>query len=78
MGAEGDFDDNWTWDTYYQIAYNSRHQFLLRQPINANFKRALNAVIESREQPADLCGSAEHQPTVKTPLRVACRSIRSG
>ena len=22
VGAEGAFNDNWTWDTYYQIAYN--------------------------------------------------------
>ena len=44
VGAEGDIDDTWSWDAYYQLAYDSRHQFLLRQPINANFNRALNAV----------------------------------
>jgi outer membrane receptor protein involved in Fe transport len=45
VGADGEFGDgDWTWDTYYQYAYNTRHQFLLRQPINANFNRALNAV----------------------------------
>ncbi len=45
VGAEGAFNDNWTWDTHYQIAYNSRHQSLLRQPINNNFTRALDVVI---------------------------------
>jgi outer membrane receptor protein involved in Fe transport len=45
VGAEGDLNDNWTWDTYYEIAYNDRHQYLLRQPINANFTRALDVVI---------------------------------
>jgi outer membrane receptor protein involved in Fe transport len=42
VGAEGDIDDNWSWDTYYQLAYDSRHQYLLRQPINANSFRALD------------------------------------
>ena len=46
VGAEGEFSDDWTWDAYYQIGYNDRHQYLLRQPINANFTRALNAVTD--------------------------------
>jgi iron complex outermembrane recepter protein len=46
VGAEGEINDAWSWDTYYQIAYNDRHQFLLRQPINNNFNRALNAVVD--------------------------------
>jgi len=46
VGAQGEFSEDWTWDTYYQIAYNDRHQYLLRQPINNNFTRALNAVID--------------------------------
>jgi iron complex outermembrane receptor protein len=46
VGAEGDFSDKWSWDTYYQIGYDDRHQYLLRQPINANFARALNAVTD--------------------------------
>jgi outer membrane receptor protein involved in Fe transport len=45
VGAEGELNDNWTWDAYYEIAYNDRHQYLLRQPINANFTRALDVVI---------------------------------
>jgi outer membrane receptor protein involved in Fe transport len=43
LGADGEFSGGWTWDAYYQLAYNERHQYLLRQPINANFSRALNA-----------------------------------
>ena len=54
VGAEGELNDNWTWDTYYQIAYNDRHQYLLRQPINTNFTRALDVVIDPGERPADL------------------------
>jgi iron complex outermembrane recepter protein len=45
VGAEGELNDNWTWDAYYEIAYNDRHQYLLRQPINANFTRALDVMI---------------------------------
>jgi iron complex outermembrane recepter protein len=45
VGAEGELNDNWTWDAYYEIAYNDRHQYLLRQPINNNFTRALDVVI---------------------------------
>jgi iron complex outermembrane recepter protein len=51
VGAEGDLSDKWSWDAYYQIAYNDRHQFLLRQPINANFTRATNVVLNSAGQP---------------------------
>jgi len=43
VGADGDIDDNWTWDAYYQLGYNSREQFLLRQSITNNHYRALNA-----------------------------------
>jgi outer membrane receptor protein involved in Fe transport len=50
VGAEGHFSDKWSWDTYYQIGYDDRHQYLLRQPINANFTRALNAVIDPATQ----------------------------
>lgn len=46
VGAEGEFNDRWRWDTYYQLAYNSRHQQLLRQPINDNFTRALDVMID--------------------------------
>jgi outer membrane receptor protein involved in Fe transport len=56
VGAEGEIDDTWSWDAYYQLAYDDRHQYLLRQPINANFTRALNAVAGPNGQPtcADL------------------------
>lgn len=46
VGAEGEFNDRWRWDTYYQLAYNARHQQLLRQPINNNFTRALDVMID--------------------------------
>ena len=65
VGAEGEIDDTWSWDAYYQLAYDSRHQFLLRQPINANFNRALNAVTNpANGQPvcADLLST---NPTVQ-------------
>lgn len=53
VGADGELNDNWTWDAYYQIAYNDRHQYLLRQPINANFARALDVVTDpATNQPA--------------------------
>lgn len=42
VGAEGELSGDWTWDAYYQYGYNSRHQYLMRQPVNANFARALN------------------------------------
>ncbi len=51
VGANGDIDDNWTWDTYWQYGYNSREQFLLRQSITANHFRALNATRDSSGQP---------------------------
>ena len=37
-GAKGDFSDKWSWDTYYQIGYDDRHQYLLREPINAKLR----------------------------------------
>ena len=43
VGANGDLSDGWTWDTYYQLGYNSREQYLLRQSITNNHYRALNA-----------------------------------
>ncbi len=43
VGANGELGDKWSWDTYYQLAYDSRHQYLLRQPINTNSFRALDA-----------------------------------
>jgi len=43
VGANGDLSDGWTWDTYYQLGYNSREQYLLRQSITTNHYRALNA-----------------------------------
>jgi outer membrane receptor protein involved in Fe transport len=74
VGAEGEFSDNWSWDTYYQIAYNDRHQYLLRQPINANFTRALNVVTDpGTGQPtcADLLST---NPTVRA-AAAGCRPI---
>jgi iron complex outermembrane receptor protein len=53
VGAEGELNEKWSWDTYYEIAYNDRHQYLLRQPINANFTRALDVMIDpATGQPA--------------------------
>ena len=43
VGANGELTDGWTWDTYYQLGYNSREQYLLRQSITNNHYRALNA-----------------------------------
>jgi outer membrane receptor protein involved in Fe transport len=43
VGANGALSDGWTWDTYYQLGYNSREQYLLRQSITTNHYRALNA-----------------------------------
>ena len=43
VGANGELSDGWTWDTYYQLGYNSREQYLLRQSITNNHYRALNA-----------------------------------
>ena len=77
VGAEGELNDNWTWDTYYQLAYNDRHQYLLRQPINNNFTRALNAVTIPRLGSRS-ARSAEHEPDGRAPPRVAGPSIRSG
>lgn len=42
LGADGELDDNWTWDAYWQYGYNSREQFLLRQSITTNHFRALD------------------------------------
>jgi iron complex outermembrane receptor protein len=51
VGANGDLDDNWTWDAYYQLGYNSREQYLLRQSITNNHYRALNATTGPNGQP---------------------------
>ena len=77
VGAEGDINDNWTWDAYYQIAYNSRHQYLLRQPINNNFTRALNVVINPANNQPICAALLSTNPRRYPPLRVACRSILS-
>ena len=46
IGAEGDIDDNWSWDTYWQYGYNSREQFLLRQSVTTKHFRALDATTD--------------------------------
>jgi iron complex outermembrane receptor protein len=46
VGANGELSDDWTWDAYYQLGYNSREQFLLRQSITNNHYRALNATTD--------------------------------
>jgi iron complex outermembrane recepter protein len=46
VGANGDIDDDWSWDAYYQLGYDAREQFLLRQSITTNHYRALNAVTD--------------------------------
>ncbi|HEY5566330.1 MAG TPA: TonB-dependent receptor [Gammaproteobacteria bacterium] len=35
IGADGDLSDDWRWDAYYQLAYDSRDQSLLRNPIGS-------------------------------------------
>lgn len=74
VGAEGDFNDRWSWDTYYQIAYNARHQQLLRQPINNNFARALDVVIDpSTNQPT--CAALLSPNPVVAAAAAGCRPI---
>jgi outer membrane receptor protein involved in Fe transport len=68
VGAEGEFAGSWSWDTYYQIAYNDRHQYLLRQPVNARFARALDVVIDP----------ATNQPTCAALLSPATAAAAAG
>ncbi len=51
IGANGEFSDGWTWDTYYQLAYDSRYQYLLRQSITTNHYRALDATTDTNGNP---------------------------
>jgi iron complex outermembrane recepter protein len=46
IGADGDLNAGWTWDAYYELAYDSRHQYLLRQSITNNHYRALDATTD--------------------------------
>jgi outer membrane receptor protein involved in Fe transport len=74
VGAEGEFADNWTWDTYYQIAYNKRHQSLLRQPINAKFARALDVMIDpATSQPT--CAALLSTNPATVAAAAGCRPI---
>jgi outer membrane receptor protein involved in Fe transport len=51
LGADGALSDGWTWDAYYQLGYNHRHQYLLRQSITTNHYRALDATTDGSGQP---------------------------
>jgi outer membrane receptor protein involved in Fe transport len=74
VGAEGELSEKWRWDTYYQIAYNDRHQYLLRQPINANFARALDVVVDpATSQPT--CAALLSPNPATAAAAAGCRPI---
>jgi len=76
VGADGELNDNWTWDAYYEIAYNDRHQYLLRQPINANFTRALDVVINpATNQPSCFALSSLNTNPVTRAAAAGCLPI---
>ena len=76
-GAKGDFSDKWSWDTYYQIGYDDRHQYLLREPINRNFARALNAVTDPATGQPTCADLLSPNAAVSAAAAGSNRSIRS-
>jgi hypothetical protein len=64
VGANGELSDDWTWDAYYQLGYNSREQYLLRQSISENHYRALNAATNPANGQAVCRGLRSSDPSV--------------
>lgn len=46
LGMDGEINNDWSWDAYYQLGYNNRNQYLLRQSITTKHYRALNATTD--------------------------------
>jgi len=70
-GLDGDFNENWGWDVYYQYGHNSQSQRLQNNKVNQFFNWSLDAVF-----PYNVAG--DPSSGLNTSAAPVCRVVRDG